>query len=79
MDKVDLVYNEHEMTELPISVRLSAEAVERLDRIAAALSDRAAGAPMNRSSVVRVAVGRGIDALEAELGLSKRPKPKRSK
>jgi hypothetical protein len=65
------------MTEHPVSVRLNLEALERLDRIAEALSNRAVGVTMNRSMVVRVAVGRGIDTLEAELGLSKRPKPKR--
>jgi hypothetical protein len=65
------------MTEHPVSVRLNTEAVERLDRIADALSSRAAGATMNRSAVVRVAVGRGIAVLEAELGLAKRPKTKR--
>lgn len=62
------------MTEHPVSVRLDTEAVERLDRITEALSARAAGATLKRSNVVRLAVDRGIDALEAELGLKKKRK-----
>ncbi len=62
------------MTEHPVSVRLDSATVARLDKLAEALTARAAGATVNRSAVVRLAVDRGIDKLEAELGLAKKRK-----
>ena len=60
------------MTEHPVSVRLDDDAIERLERIAEALSKRAGGAQIKRGTAVRVAVQHGIEALEAELGLAKK-------
>lgn len=48
----------------PIPVRFDADQIARLDRVAKALSERAGGAKVSRSEVVRVAVDRGLDALE---------------
>lgn len=62
------------MTEHPVSVRLDTDTVGRLDKLAEVLTARAAGATVNRSAVVRLAVERGIAALEAELGQSKKRK-----
>jgi hypothetical protein len=64
------------MTEFPVSARLDGDMLARLDKIAEELTKRAAGASVNRSAVVRLAVDRGVAALEKELGLSKRPKRK---
>ena len=58
-----------------IPVRLDEAMVARLDAVAEAMSKRAAGASVSRSEVVRVAVDRGVSALEAELGVA--PKRKR--
>ena len=52
-----------------IGARLDAELVERLDRLATLLSARAAGTPVKRSDAVRLAVTRGLDVLERELGV----------
>lgn len=68
------VYKENRMTEHPVSFRLDSETVARLDALAEALTARAAGATVNRSSVLRLAVERGVRALEAELGRSKKRK-----
>ena len=54
------------------SIRLDAEIVGRLDRLAEALTARAAGAPVNRSSAARVALERGLADLEAELKIKPR-------
>lgn len=62
------------MTEHPVSVRLDTDSIERLDRIAEAMGERAAGVEPKRGAVVRAAIERGIAALEAELGLKKKPK-----
>lgn len=62
------------MTEHPVSTRLDDSTIERLERIAEALSKRAGGVVLKRGTVVRTAVERGIEALETELGLSKKPK-----
>lgn len=59
------------MTEHPVSTRLDEATIERLERIAEALSKRAGGVVLKRGTVVRTAVERGIEALEAELGLKK--------
>lgn len=47
--------------------RLPDELRQRLDALAASLSARAAGTRVTRSDVVRIALGRGVDALEHEL------------
>jgi hypothetical protein len=54
-----------------IGARLDAELVKRLDRLATLLSARAAGTPVKRSDAVRLAVTRGLDVLERELGVEK--------
>jgi predicted transcriptional regulator len=64
------------MTEHPVSVRLDEATVQRLDRLAEAMSKRAAGAAVKRGTALRAAVERGMEQLEAELGLAKRPKRK---
>lgn len=65
------------MTEVPCSVRIDKALVARLDAVAAAMSARAAGAPVKRSSAIRAALERGIDALEAEFGAAQKKKPKK--
>jgi predicted transcriptional regulator len=60
------------MTEHPVSVRLDDDAIQRLERIAEALSKRAGGVPIKRGTAVRAAVQHGIESLEAELGLTKK-------
>ena len=62
------------MTEHPVSVRLDDATIERLERIADAMSKRAGGVTLKRGTVVRAAVERGIAELEAELGLAKKSK-----
>jgi predicted transcriptional regulator len=60
-----------------LSVRLEDSEVERLDRIAQTLAERAHGARITRSNALRVTVEAGLSALEAEHGSgpkSKRPK-----
>jgi hypothetical protein len=66
------------MTGNPVPIRLGEELLARLDRVTAEMSKRAAGADVPRSSAIRLALERGLDALEAELGLAdRRRKPKR--
>lgn len=68
------------MTGRPIPIRLEDDLVERIDRVAEALKARASGAPVPRAVAMRVAMERGLDALEVELGIGTRrskPKPKR--
>jgi hypothetical protein len=65
------------MPDRAIPIRLDDAFIERLDRLAEALAERAAGAHVSRSSAIRVALDRGVGALEAELGLGKASKPKR--
>lgn len=59
-----------------VSGRILPSTVERLDRIAEALSERLPGRPLKRSDAIRAAIEKGVEALERELGLSK-PKPKK--
>jgi hypothetical protein len=61
----------------PLAVLFSDEQIERFDRIAEALSARAAGTKITRSDAIRASADRGAAALETELGLTKRSKPKR--
>ncbi len=58
------------MPKVTIGTRVDSEAVEELDRIAAALSEQAKGAEVSRSDAARLALARGIKALATELGLS---------
>ncbi len=60
------------MVDHPTSVRLDDDLSSRLDRIAEALTRRAAGVSVGRSRALKLAIERGIDALEEELGLRKK-------
>jgi predicted DNA-binding protein len=60
-------------------VRLDEDMIRRLDFLAAELSRRAAGLDVNRTDVTRAALGRGIDAMERELGLAASPPPEQPK
>lgn len=57
---------------LTTSIRLDADLIERLDRVAEAMSERAAGAPVNRSTAARVALERGLDVVESELKVKRK-------
>ena len=52
-------------------VRLEKETLERIERLASVLSGLASGAKVSQSEVVRLALERGLTALEAEHGLKK--------
>jgi len=54
------------------SVRLDESQVARLDRIVAAMQSRLAGLDVGRSTALRLALERGMDALDAELRLTRR-------
>jgi hypothetical protein len=60
----------------PFPLRIDETTIGRLDRLAALMTERAAGAAVTRASVIRVAMERGLESLEKELGGSK-PKRKR--
>jgi hypothetical protein len=60
----------------PFPLRIDSTTIERLDRLASLMSERAAGAPVTRAGVIRVALERGLESLEKELGTAK-PKRKR--
>jgi predicted transcriptional regulator len=66
------------MTDRSIPIRLDDDTIDRLDRLAEALAGRAAGVKVARSSVMRVALERGLDSLEAELRIGT-PKKHRKK
>lgn len=57
------------MRRLTVGVRLDPARVDRLDAVAAEMTRRAAGAEVKRSDAARVAMERGINSLEKELGL----------
>ncbi|HEY3235876.1 MAG TPA: hypothetical protein VGJ84_14255 [Polyangiaceae bacterium] len=65
------------MIEHVLSVRVDQEMLVRLNRIAEAMSKRAAGVEVKRATVTRASLDRGVAVLEAELGLAKKTKPKR--
>jgi hypothetical protein len=66
------------MTRRPVPLRIDEEILTRLDRVAEALSAKAAGANVPRSDAIRIALERGTESLEGELGLSRQKrKPKR--
>lgn len=62
------------MTARPVPLRIDETILERLDRVAAALSERAAGARVPRSDAIRIALERGVASLEQELGLARKRK-----
>ncbi|MGH7436951.1 MAG: hypothetical protein ACRENE_14860 [Polyangiaceae bacterium] len=64
------------MNEHPTSVRLSDDTLERVDRVAAQLTKQAAGLQVGRSRALQLTIAKGLDALEEELGMSKKPKRK---
>jgi len=65
------------MAESPISIRLDEGLLARLDALAEELTKRAAGARVGRSSVMRLALERGLASLEGELGLARKPRKRR--
>jgi predicted transcriptional regulator len=66
------------MTTPAIAIRLESELLERIDRLASTMQERAAGAEVTRTAAMKVALTRGLDALEAELGVAgRRAKPKK--
>ena len=52
-----------------VSGRVHATTVERLDRIAQVLGEKRPGEVVKRSDALRVAIERGVDVLERELGI----------
>jgi hypothetical protein len=61
------------MRKVTVGVRIDPTRVDRLDRVAAEMTRRAAGAEVKRGDAARVAMERGIDSLEKELGLEALP------
>jgi hypothetical protein len=57
-----------------LPIRFENAYVDRIDALADALTARAAGARVSRTAVMRLAIERGLEALEAEVV---GPKPKR--
>jgi hypothetical protein len=53
-----------------VAGRFAGATVERLDRLAEAMSKAAAGARVTRSDALRIAVEEGLPVLEARFGLS---------
>ena len=53
-------------------VRVELELLTRLDAIAAELSRRSVGIVVKRSDVARVAIERGTESLEKELGIAEK-------
>jgi hypothetical protein len=54
-----------------VAVRTDESNLEsRLDRVAEILTQRAAGVPQRRTTVAKVCMERGLEAMERELGLS---------
>lgn len=51
-------------------MRLEAETLERADRVAVELSKRIEGVKQNQSLALRLAIKRGLDVLEAEMGIA---------
>ena len=52
-----------------VGIRVPPEMIARLDRIAAALAERAEGSEVRRSDAARVALELGVEALERKLAL----------
>jgi predicted transcriptional regulator len=60
------------MTTPAIAIRLESELLERIDRLASTMQERAGGAEVTRTACMKAALTRGLDALEAELGIAGR-------
>ena len=60
-------------SEARMAFRLPQADRDRLARVAALMGERAGGGPLPESYVMRAALRRGLDAIEADLA----PKPKR--
>ena len=61
-----------------MAIAFDADTIAKLDRVAKALSERAAGMRVTRSDIVRAAVDRGLAAIEVEAGLTRRPRRTRA-
>lgn len=59
------------------AIRLEPELLERIDRLASTMQERAAGAQVTRTAAMKVALTRGLDSLEAEFGSAGRRAAKR--
>jgi hypothetical protein len=64
------------MTGRTLPLRLEEDLIQRIDALAEALTERAAGAAVSRTAAMRAALQVGLNSLEAELGIGARPKPK---
>jgi hypothetical protein len=58
------------MAKVMVGARVEQETLARLDRVAAVMGDRAAGASISRSDAARVALELGVEALERRFGLA---------
>jgi hypothetical protein len=58
----------------PVPLRIDEAVLDRCDRVSQALSERAAGAKVSRADALRIAINRGLESLERELGLSRKKK-----
>jgi hypothetical protein len=52
-----------------LGIRAPVEIIERIDRLAAAFTERAVGAHIKRSEATRLVIERGLASFEKELGL----------
>jgi predicted transcriptional regulator len=52
------------------SIRLEDDMVKRIDRLAAAMTEAAAGAKVTRSQALRAALDTGVPALEKRFGIA---------
>lgn len=57
-----------------MAVRLDDAIESRLDVLAKRMSERAHGAEVTKSNVLRVAIERGLEALEHDLGVARKTK-----
>jgi hypothetical protein len=62
-----------------VSGRILPATVQRLDRIADALSERRPGEVVKRADTLRAAIERGVEVLERELGIAATEPPPASK
>jgi hypothetical protein len=60
-----------------LGIRAEQATIDRIDAVASALSARVAPAEMTRSDAARVALDRGLDVLEVELGIAPSAKGKK--
>jgi hypothetical protein len=56
----------------PTYVRLEPETLERADRVAEELAKKVEGVRPSQSMALRLAITRGLDLLEQELGMKKK-------